>query len=84
MDSGSWEEISPFIALYSIHMSIDYQEFDNFDDAMSMLNFGSDTGQCMPIAIFDNHTNEIVWFEQFLGEEECKKVVDNYLIGIYK
>ena len=68
-----------FIALYIRFMNLDYQEADSFDEANSILQSGSNSGDCMPIAIIDGNTNKMVWFEQYIGEYECQERVNEFL-----
>ncbi len=68
-----------FIALYSRFISVDYQEADSFDEANSILQSGSDNGDCMPIAIIEGNTNKMVWFEEYIGENECQQRVNEFL-----
>jgi len=68
-----------FIALYSRYMNVDYQEVDSFDEANIILQSGSDNGDCMPIAIIDGSTNKMVWFEEYIGENECQQRVNEFL-----
>jgi hypothetical protein len=71
--------VGAFIALYSRFMSLDYQEADSFDDANIILQSGSYNGDCMPIAIIDVDTNKMVWFEEYIGKEECQEKVNEFL-----
>jgi hypothetical protein len=75
--------ISAFIALYSRFMNVDYQEVDSFDDANSILQSGSANGDCMPIAIIDGNTNKMVWFEEYIGKDECQEMVNAFLLKHY-
>lgn len=68
-----------FIALYSRFYNLEFYETDSFDEASSILQNGSDTGNCMPIAIIDGNTNKMVWFHDFIGEDECQKRVNDFL-----
>jgi hypothetical protein len=68
-----------FIALYSRFMNVDYQEADSFDEANSILQSGSNNGDCMPIAIIDGNSNKMVWFEEYIGENECQERVNKFL-----
>lgn len=68
-----------FIALYSRFMRVDYSKADSFDEANNILQSGFDNGDCMPIAIVDGTTNKMVWYEEFMGESECQKKVNEFL-----
>jgi hypothetical protein len=65
-----------FIALADRYGAEQYHEFDSKEDALSFLEYGSDNGEHMDIAVIDCKTNKMVWYKGFLGKKECQNRVD--------
>jgi hypothetical protein len=68
-----------FVALADRHGSENYEEFDSKEEAVRFLEYGSDEGMHMDIAVIDCSTNEMVWHEDYLGEKECQERVNRFI-----
>ena len=69
---------SNYISIFDRIGVTDYNEHNTKEDAVKSLKYGSDNGLIMPIAVIDSN-NKIVWYEDFLGESECKSKVDIFI-----
>ena len=68
-----------FISLYSVFCTLQSDKHETKESAVNQLIYGEDEGLCMPIAVIDISDKSMVWFHEYLGESECKKIVDKFL-----
>ena len=68
-----------FVALADRYGSENYEEFDSKEEAVRFLEYGSDENMHMDIAVIDCSTNEMVWYEDYLGKEECQERVNRFV-----
>ena len=68
-----------FIAIADRYRVEQYEEFDTKEDALRFLEYGSDEGMHMDIAVIDCSTNEMVWYKNYLGKKECQNRVDRFI-----
>jgi hypothetical protein len=69
----------PFVSIFDRLGVTDYNEHDTIKDAIKSLEYGSDEGLIMDIAIIQTSTKKMVWYKKFLGKAECKAKVDMFI-----
>lgn len=67
------------IGLYSRFGSIENMESDNADDCIAQLEIIADSGEGFNIVCFDQESKEILWFQDFIGLDACKKHIDDFV-----
>ena len=70
-----------FISLYSHLGVIDFKEHETAEDALDMLKYGRDEGLILDIAVIDVKTGDMLYYNDFLGEKECRRRMDEFLIS---
>lgn len=65
-----------YLAIFDRYGVTDHEEFSSLEDAKKFLLFAGDDGMIMDIGVVDTNTNELVWYNDYLGEEECKQKID--------
>ena len=69
-----------FISVYFRYYKLETEVHDSIEQAISSLEYGSDYGELLPVAVIDNSNGEMVWYCEFLGEYESSEIV-KYIIG---
>lgn len=70
---------SNFVSLYDRFGVEEYDEHDKKEDAIEQLLYGADEGLCIPIAVIDIKQRKMVWFNDFIGENDCNVRVNLFL-----
>jgi len=70
---------SAFVSIFDRFGVTCYNEHDTIDDAIKSLEYGSDEGLIMDIAVIETKTKQMVWYQKFLGKHECKAKVDMFV-----
>ena len=70
---------SVFVSIFDRFGVTDYNEHDTIEDAVKSLEYGSDEGLIMDIAVIETKTKKMVWYQKFLGKPECKTKVDWFI-----
>jgi len=68
---------SAFVSIFDRFGVTDYNEHDTIKDAIKSLEYGSDEGFIMDIAVIETSTKKMVWYQKFLG----KPIANQKLIG---
>ena len=68
-----------FVALADRYGCEHSEECDSKDEAIRFLEYGSDEGMHMDIAVINCSTNEMVWFKEYLGKKECQERVNRFI-----
>lgn len=68
-----------YIAIYSRHGKVCYNEFDELGKAHAFLNYGSDHGLCFDMGIYDIQECKIKRKNSFLDKNELMKHVHKHL-----
>ena len=70
---------SAFVSIFDRFGVTDYNEHDTIKDAIKSLEYGSDEGLIMDIAVIETSTKKMVWYQKFLGKPECQAKVDRFV-----
>lgn len=70
---------SAFVSIFDRFGVMGYNEHDTIEDAIKSLEYGSDEGLIMDIAIIETSTKKMVWYQKFLGKSECQAKVDRFV-----
>ena len=70
---------SNFVSIFDRLGVMDYNEHDTIEEAVKSLEYGSDEGLIMDIAIIEIKTKKMVWYQKFLGKPECVAKSDNFI-----
>ena len=70
---------SAFVSIFDRFGVTDYNEHDTLEDAIKSLEYGSDEGLIMDIAVIETKTKKMVWYKKFLGKPECRVKVDRFV-----
>jgi hypothetical protein len=70
---------SAFVSIFDRFGVTDYNEHDTIKDAIKSLEYGSDEGLIMDIAVIETSTKKMVWYQKFLGKPECQAKVDKFV-----
>lgn len=76
------EKIS-FIALYLVYHTLSYLECKSFEEAESILEYGSDRNYCMPICIIELPSKKMKCLNEILGQNECQLWADEFFAEHY-
>lgn len=70
---------SAFVSIFDRFGVTDYNEHNTIEDAIKSLEYGSDEGLIMDIAVIETKTKQMVWYQKFLGKAECQAKVDRFV-----
>jgi len=70
---------SAFVSIFDRFGVTDFNEHDTIEDAIKSLEYGSDEGLIMDIAVIETKTKQMVWYQKFLGKPECQAKVDRFV-----
>lgn len=70
---------SAFVSIFDRFGVTDYNEHDTIEDAIKSLEYGSDEGLIMDIAVIETKTKQMIWYQKFLGKAECQAKVDRFV-----
>jgi hypothetical protein len=70
---------SAFVSIFDRFGVTDYNEHDTIEDAIKSLEYGSDEGLIMDIAVIETSIKNMVWYQKFLGKPECQAKVDRFV-----
>lgn len=70
---------SAFVSIFDRFGVTDYNEHDTIENAIKSLEYGSDEGLIMDIAVIETKTKQMVWYQKFLGKPECQAKVDRFV-----
>jgi len=68
-----------FISIFDRFGVEGYNEHSSLEEAIKSLEYGSNEGLIMDIAIIEVKTGDMVWFSDFLGKEECQERVNEII-----
>ena len=71
-----------YVSIFDRYGTMDYNEHETIDDAINCLEYGSNECLIMDIAVINIPKKEMVWYQEFLGKQECQSRVDEF-ISIY-
>lgn len=71
--------VSDFVSIFDRFGVTDYNEHNTIEDAIKSLEYGSDEGLIMDIAVIETKTKQMVWYQKFLGKAECQAKVDSFV-----
>ena len=70
---------SAFVSIFDRFGVTGYNEHNTIKEAIKSLQYGSDEGLIMDIAVIETKTKKMVWYQKFLGKPECKAKVDWFI-----
>lgn len=68
-----------FAAVYYRFYSMGYSLHNTKQEAIDALEAGSEHGYIMDVLVCELSSKEMVWFKEFVGEENCKKDLAKFL-----
>lgn len=70
---------SDFVSIFDRFGVTCYNEHNTMEDAIKSLEYGSDEGLIMDIAVIKMSTKQMVWYQEFLGKTKCQEKVDRFI-----
>ena len=70
---------SAFVSIFDRFGVTGYNEHNTMEDAIKSLEYGSDEGLIMDIAVIKMSTKQMVWYQEFLGKTKCQEKVDRFI-----
>jgi len=68
-----------FTALFYRHSVLHNSKFDSKKSALKSLMMDNESGDIFPVAIIDNSSNKMCWFNSHISENQCNTIVQKYL-----
>ena len=68
-----------FTTLFYRHSVLHHSKFASKKTALKSLMIDNESGDIFPVAIIDNSSNKMCWFNKHITENQCNTIVQKYL-----